>query len=217
MIFDYVILGGGSAGATLAARLSEDAGVTVCLVEAGREARDIFVRAPALVAAMVPGRPPIHNWALQTVPQPGLNVHDAQIVHRGSRSACDIEELAFVVATDVDRDVRRSPADFGVQLRSRTDCGKVPLDPQRAHDILLWAKPAASKDHRETSVGAPRADSQDSTPTRTRTRNAQLEAGHDVRFTIGATKRKAWDLNPHGLVAARFSKPARQTVSGYLP
>ncbi|MGD9916735.1 MAG: GMC family oxidoreductase [Paenirhodobacter sp.] len=73
MIFDYVILGGGSAGATLAARLSEDAGVTVCLVEAGREARDIFVRAPALVAAMVPGRPPIHNWALKTVPQPGLN------------------------------------------------------------------------------------------------------------------------------------------------
>ncbi len=73
MIFDYVILGGGSAGATLAARLSEDAGVSVCLVEAGTRARDIFVRAPALVAAMVPGRPPIHNWALKTVPQPGLN------------------------------------------------------------------------------------------------------------------------------------------------
>lgn len=73
MIFDYLILGGGSAGAVLAARLSEDAGVSVCLVEAGDTARDIFVRAPALVAAMVPGRPPIHNWALKTVPQPGLN------------------------------------------------------------------------------------------------------------------------------------------------
>ncbi|OWY16135.1 glucose-methanol-choline oxidoreductase [Thioclava sp. JM3] len=73
MRFDYLILGGGSAGAVLAARLSEDAAVTVCLVEAGREARDIFVRAPALVAAMVAGRPPIHNWALRTTPQPGLN------------------------------------------------------------------------------------------------------------------------------------------------
>ncbi|OWY09647.1 glucose-methanol-choline oxidoreductase [Thioclava sp. F42-5] len=73
MRFDYLILGGGSAGAVLAARLSEDAAVTVCLVEAGREARDIFVRAPALVATMVAGRPPIHNWALRTTPQPGLN------------------------------------------------------------------------------------------------------------------------------------------------
>src|SRR6478609_4081229 len=30
-------------------------------------------------------------------------------------------------------------------------------------------------------------------------------------------KRKAWDLNPHGGEAARFSKPARRAVSGYLP
>ncbi|OOY31713.1 GMC family oxidoreductase N-terminal domain-containing protein [Thioclava sp. F36-6] len=73
MRFDYLILGGGSAGSVLAARLSEDPLVTVCIVEAGREARDIFVRAPALVATMVAGRPPIHNWALRTVPQPGLN------------------------------------------------------------------------------------------------------------------------------------------------
>ncbi|OOY11798.1 glucose-methanol-choline oxidoreductase [Thioclava marina] len=73
MRFDYLILGGGSAGAVLAARLSEDPSVSVCLIEAGRKARDIFVRAPALVAAMVAGRPPIHNWAYHTTPQPGLN------------------------------------------------------------------------------------------------------------------------------------------------
>src|SRR5262249_11410941 len=33
----------------------------------------------------------------------------------------------------------------------------------------------------------------------------------------GRQERKARDLNPHGLWAARFSKPARQTVSGYPP
>ena len=73
MEFDYIICGGGSAGCVLAARLSEDPGVTVCLIEAGGVGCDIFIRAPALVAAMVSGRPTIHNWALHTTPQPGLN------------------------------------------------------------------------------------------------------------------------------------------------
>ena len=72
MSFDYVIVGGGSAGATLAARLSEDAGVSVCLLEAGGEGRSVLVRAPAAVAAMLPGRPKINNWAFETVPQPAL-------------------------------------------------------------------------------------------------------------------------------------------------
>ena len=43
-----------------------------------------------------------------------------------------------------------------------------------------------------------------------------VESQHDFRFTI-EPKRKAWDLNPHGGEAARFSKPARRAVSGYLP
>ncbi|SIS65087.1 GMC family oxidoreductase [Phaeovulum vinaykumarii] len=71
--FDTIIVGGGSAGAVLAARLSEDPARRVCLIEAGTTARDIFVRAPLLIAAMVSGRPPLHNWAYRTVPQPGLN------------------------------------------------------------------------------------------------------------------------------------------------
>ena len=33
--FDVLVVGGGSAGCVLAARLSEDAGISVCLVEAG--------------------------------------------------------------------------------------------------------------------------------------------------------------------------------------
>jgi choline dehydrogenase-like flavoprotein len=73
MEFDYIICGGGSAGSVLAARLSEDPNLSVCLIEAGGAGRDIFIRAPALVATMVSGRPPLHNWALHTVPQPGLN------------------------------------------------------------------------------------------------------------------------------------------------
>ena len=39
MAYDYVLAGGGSAGATLAARLSDDPKITVCLIEAGGEGR----------------------------------------------------------------------------------------------------------------------------------------------------------------------------------
>tara|TARA_R110002094_G_scaffold207277_5_gene177674 strand:+ start:632 stop:2239 length:1608 start_codon:yes stop_codon:yes gene_type:complete len=73
MQFDFVIVGGGSAGCVMASRLSEDASRSVCLIEAGGSGRGIFVRAPALVAAMVSGRPKINNWAFRTVPQAGLD------------------------------------------------------------------------------------------------------------------------------------------------
>jgi len=71
--FDYVIVGGGSAGSTLAARLSEDGKTTVCLLEAGGDGKSILIRAPFGIVALLPGRPKIANWALHTEPQAGLN------------------------------------------------------------------------------------------------------------------------------------------------
>jgi len=73
MDFDFVIIGGGSAGSVLAARLSEDPARSVCLIEAGGRGDSLLVRAPAAAGAMLPGHGRINNWAFQTVPQPGLN------------------------------------------------------------------------------------------------------------------------------------------------
>ncbi len=73
MEFDYVIVGGGSAGSVLASRLSEDPSKRVCLLEAGGRGDSILVRMPSAVVVALPGRPKINNWAFETVPQPGLN------------------------------------------------------------------------------------------------------------------------------------------------
>jgi len=69
--FDYVIVGGGSAGCAIAARLTEDPRVTVCMLESGGPDTSVLIHAPAGVVAMMPTK--INNYGYQTVPQAGLN------------------------------------------------------------------------------------------------------------------------------------------------
>ena len=68
--FDYVIVGAGSAGAVLAARLSEDPAVTVCLLEAGGEADADEVMIPAAFSTMFKTR---WDWNYETTEQKQLN------------------------------------------------------------------------------------------------------------------------------------------------
>lgn len=66
--YDYIIVGGGTAGLTVASRLSEDAGVRVLVIEAGPDnSNDPLVLTPGLVVAQY-GKEE-YDWNFLSVPQ----------------------------------------------------------------------------------------------------------------------------------------------------
>jgi choline dehydrogenase len=71
--YDYVIVGGGSAGCALAARLTEDASTRVLLLEAGRTDSlwDLYIHMPA--ALSFPSGNRFYDWRYASEPEPHLN------------------------------------------------------------------------------------------------------------------------------------------------
>lgn len=77
--FDYVIVGGGSAGCALANRLSADPGTSVLVLEAGRSdfRIDPFIHMPAALPFPIGNR--LYDWRYETDPEPHLN--DRRVYH----------------------------------------------------------------------------------------------------------------------------------------
>ncbi|HUQ36733.1 MAG TPA: choline dehydrogenase [Aestuariivirga sp.] len=68
--FDYIVLGAGSAGCTLASRLSENSNTSVALIEAGGSDGSWMIRMPLGVGELL--RSGRHNWNYMSEPEAGL-------------------------------------------------------------------------------------------------------------------------------------------------
>jgi choline dehydrogenase len=68
--FDVVVVGAGSAGCVLSARLTENPDITLCAIEAGGQDRNPWIHIPMGFGKVVPD--PKINWGYATEPEPGL-------------------------------------------------------------------------------------------------------------------------------------------------
>ena len=70
--YDYIVVGAGSAGAVIAARIAEQSNLTVLLLEAGPRDNSILIRMPAALA--YPLMDDRYNWYYHSEPEPHLGM-----------------------------------------------------------------------------------------------------------------------------------------------
>ena len=66
-MYDFIIIGGGSAGCVLAHRLTANNNFEVCLIEAGSRDTNPLIHIPGGLFAILPSQ--ILNWNFWTIPQ----------------------------------------------------------------------------------------------------------------------------------------------------
>ncbi len=119
--FDYVIVGGGSAGCVLASRLSEDPGVSVLVLEAGRSDYpwDLLTHMPAALT-MVIGNP-LYDWGYASEPEPFM--HGRRVTHgRGKLLGGSSSINGMIFQRGNPLDLERWAADAGMESWDYAHC-----------------------------------------------------------------------------------------------
>jgi choline dehydrogenase len=154
--YDYIIVGGGSAGSALANRLSADPGTRVLVLEAGRPdwPWDVFIHMPAALAFPIGSR--FYDWKYESEPEPhmgGRRIYHARGKVLGGSSS--INGMIFQRGNPLDYE--RWAADPGMATwdyahclpyfkRMETCLAAAADDPFRGHDgpLVLERGPATN-------------------------------------------------------------------------
>jgi choline dehydrogenase len=155
-LYDYVIVGGGSAGSALANRLTADPATRVLVLEAGRPDSlwDIFIHMPSALAFPIGSR--FYDWKYESEPEPCM--HGRRIAHARGKvlgGSSSINGMIFQRGNPLDYE--RWAADPGMGTWDYAHClpyfkrmenalAAAPDDPYRGHDgpLVLERGPATN-------------------------------------------------------------------------